>query len=138
MPRMNRRHFLHAALSTLFIPRGMPAAPAAAPDAMPPPDYFFYDDRFIEARRLAGRLSAPERLTPVQGDMTGVWNAGLDRACARSPLTLQGVTTESFYFCLKIMAASTTGIETSAARVGRDLFLWTIHSGGALHRGAAA
>jgi hypothetical protein len=128
---MNRRRFMQAAVSSLFIPPAVAAAGAAPGGEAPlPADYFFYDDRFAEARRLAGRMAAAVRALPVQGDMTGVWNAGLGRACARSPLTLRGVTTESFYFCLRIMAGSKTRVETSVTRVSRDLFLWEIRSGG--------
>lgn len=135
MSPMNRRHFIGAAASSLLIPLGITSAeagPAAA--ASTRPDYLFYDDRFVAARQLAAGVSPGTHLTAVQGDVTDIWNAGLDRACATTALTLQGVTTESFWFCLKIMAGSKTAVDTSVNRVGRDLFLWTIRTNGGNRR----
>jgi hypothetical protein len=135
MPKMNRRHFIKTAASSLLFSCAVPA-PSAAPDWTPlPSDHFFYDDRFVEALQLACRMSPSGRLTPVQGDITGIWKAGLDREWARAPLTMRGVTTESFYFCLKVMTASKADVETSVARVGPDLFLWTIRSAVNLNTG---
>lgn len=106
----------------------MPAAFRAVA-ALPAPDYFFYDDRFPAARRLAARIAPDTRLTPVQGDLTAYWNAELARACAAAPRTFRGVTTESFYFCLRVMAGAPGRIAYSSTRVGRDLLLWRVRSG---------
>jgi hypothetical protein len=101
-------------------------------------DWLFYDNRFPRARRLALRLAAESSgataLTPVQSDITGIWNAGLGRACGHSRLTLLGVTTESFHFCLKIMMGERARMETEVTRIDRDLFLWQIHSLQAINR----
>lgn len=134
---MNRRYFIKAAAASAFLPQGIAAAGAAtaSPSRM---DWFFYDDRFAEAVRRAQELPAPGRTLPVRGDVTDIWNAELARACDRSPLTLHGVTTESFYFCLKVLTGSKTGIDTTVARVDRDLFLWTIRTNGGTHTGTMA
>ena len=89
-------------------------------------DRFFYDQRFPLALRLAGELSTASELTPVQGDITGIWNAGLGHACGQSALNLQGVTTESFHFCLKLMVGERTSMKTEITRIDQDLFLWQI------------
>jgi len=123
---INRRHFLQAAAAAPFIPHGIAVAGAADSTF----DSFFYDERFDEARRLAAQAAGRGTLTPVRGDVTELWNAELDRASSRSALTLRGVTTESFHFCLKIMLSSKTRIETTVTRVDRDLFRWVIRTSG--------
>jgi len=129
---MNRRYFIKAAAASALLPQGIVAASAATANPSRA-DWFFYDDRFAEAVRRAQELPAPVRTFPVRGDVTDVWNAELARAYDRPPLTLHGVTTESFYFCLKVLAGSKTGIDTTVARVDRDLFLWTIRAHGGTH-----
>ncbi len=46
---------------------------------------------------------APLNRHAVQGDITGIWTGGLARASLTAPMTMKGVTTESFHFCLKIL-----------------------------------
>jgi len=60
--------------------------------------------------------------------MTGVWNAGLSRECATQSLVLRGVTTESFYFCLKGMAATRARVQSEATRISRYLYRWEIRT----------
>lgn len=117
-------------MSAPLIPYGILTANAAPPYGLSTDgDYFFYDERFAEARRLAGRLYDAKPITPVKGDITGIWNAGLKHACLWSPITLRGVTTESFYFCLDVMLRSRAGVKSRITRVNRDLYEWTIRSG---------
>jgi hypothetical protein len=126
---MKRRHFLQAAASSLVIPRAMALVNTHAPAVeQPGQDYFFYDERFAQARRLAEELSGSTALTPVQGDITGFWNSGLDRATRQFSVMMRGVTTESFYFCLKIMAGEQADLDAQVTRLDRDLFLWTIRT----------
>lgn len=135
MVGMNRRRFIRAALSSWFIPYAMTAASAAAKDVKPARrDYFFFDERFAEAKRLASGLAGSSGLTAVQSDMTDVWNAGLSSACLAGA-TMQGVTTESFYFCLRIMAGEHARTKSRITRVDRNLYLWTIRSGGHFDEG---
>lgn len=143
---MKRRHFIQAAVSSVIIPHALahanaPAHPLANPlantrmiAAAPQwewgdADWFFYDHRFPLARQLAAELSGSTGLTPVQGDITDVWNAGLGRACRQSKPSLHGVTTGSFHFCLNIMAGEQSRVETRVNRIDRDLFLWQIRCG---------
>jgi hypothetical protein len=119
--RMNRRHFIQAAASSLFVPSAVTLAHAPAPAT--------FDERFAAARRLAAEMANSCVLTPVQGDITALWKSGLDRACRRSSLTMRGVTTESFYFCLKIMVGEHANLDTQVTRLDRDLFVWTMHTG---------
>ena len=88
----------------------------------------FFDDRFPEARHLARAVSDTAQLSGVRGDVTELWNTGLDRTCLRSALSLQGVTTESFYFCLKGMLESHASVHARVSRVSRNLLMWTIES----------
>jgi hypothetical protein len=64
----------------------------------------------------------------VQGDITPIWTGGLARASLAGPMTLQGVTTESFYFCLKILLGDQARVDAQVSRVDRDLQLWTIRT----------
>jgi len=119
-----------AATSALFIPKVVMVAHASASATKSPgPDFFFCDERFAKARRLAAELSGCTALTPVQGDITELWNSYLGRASRQSSLHMRGVTTESFYFCLKIMIGEHARLNAQVTRVDQDLFLWTMRSG---------
>ena len=126
---MNRRLFVQAGVTSLFIPNAMFAASAVAPsrDGLAW-DYFFFDERFAEARRLAKELSGTTEPTPVQGDITGIWTSELGRASLAAPMTMKGVTAESFYFCLRILLADQARVEAQVSRIDRDLYLWTIRT----------
>lgn len=127
---MNRRGLILAATSALFIPKVVMVAHASASATKSPgPDFFFCDERFAKARRLAAELSGCTALTPVQGDITELWNSYLRRASRQSSLNMRGVTTESFYFCLKIMIGEHARLNAQVTRVDQDLFLWTMRSG---------
>jgi hypothetical protein len=127
---MNRRGLILAATSALFIPKVVMVAHASASATKSPgPDFFFCDERFAKARRLAAELSGCTALTPVQGDITELWNSYLGRASRQSSLHMRGVTTESFYFCLKIMIGEHARLNAQVTRVDQDLFLWTMRSG---------
>ena len=124
---MDRRRFIEAAVSSLFMVPPLAFAGVTAPrGGSGAADVLFFDDRFASARLLARQWAEPIRHVPVRSDITPVWNAWLKEACQRSVLTLDGITTESFHFCLEIMTAERTRIESRIARVDRDLFLWRI------------
>ena len=126
---MNRRLFVQAGVSSLLIPSAMIAALANAPGPDGPVwDYFYFDERFADARRLARALSGATEPTPVQADITGIWTGGLAQARFAAPLAIKGVTTESFYFCLKILLADQGRIEAQVNRIDQDLHLWTIRT----------
>ena len=119
-----------AATSALFIPKAVTVAHASASATRSPdPDYFFCDERFAKARQMAAELSGCTALTAVQGDITELWNSHLGRASRLSSLHMRGVTTESFYFCLKIMMGEHAHLNAQVTRVDRDLFLWTMRTG---------
>jgi len=88
----------------------------------------FFDERFAEAGRLAQQLPGTVEPTPVQGDVTSFWTDGLACASLARPLVLMGVTTESFYFCLKTLLLDHAGVSARVTRVDRDLHLWTIRT----------
>ena len=140
---MNRRSFIYAAVSSLFIPHALVLANTQTFAEVPAwewagADWFFHDDRFPQARRLATELSGSTELTPVRGDITGIWNTSLRHACGRSALTLNGVTTESFHFCLKLMVGEQTRMHTRVTRIDRDLFLWQIRCSQPIQQGILA
>ena len=126
---MNRRSFIQAATCSLFVPTVVTAThDQALASEQPAWDYIFYDERFANARLLAGEGSGSTLLTPVRGDITDVWKAGLDRVSRTSALTMRGVTTESFHFCLKIMVGEHASLDTQMSRLDRDLVLWTMRT----------
>jgi hypothetical protein len=126
---MKRRHFVQAGMSSLFMPTAVISASAEVPsrDGLTW-DYFFFDERFAEARRLARELSGTAVPTPVQGDVTGIWTGGLGRASLTAPMTIKGVTTESFRFCLKVLLSDQVRVDAQVSRIDRDLHLWTVRT----------
>jgi hypothetical protein len=126
---MNRRQFIQRAAGSFLVPGGLLLAGPGLPAwAAGPSGRIFYDERFPEARRLAAGLPGFARLTPVQGDVTEWWQRELRAAFAAAPQVVRGVTTESFYFCLRNMARTLTRLDSEAIRIGRDLREWTIRS----------
>ena len=120
---------MQAGMSSLALPNAVISAPADAPSRPAPAcDCFFFDERFVEARRLAGGLAGTTEPTPVQSDITPLWTGGLARASLAAPMTLRGVTTESFYFCLKVLLVEQTRVDAQVSRIDRDLYLWTIRT----------
>ena len=91
-------------------------------------DRFFYDERFGDARSIALRFDAKASLSPVQSDVTALWTGELQELSRQRPLSLQGVTTESFHFCLKTLLRSEARVETHIRRVGKDLYAWSIRT----------
>jgi len=125
---MKRRHFIHAATASVLLPVAATQCVAALASLSRSADYVFFDERFARARRIAALWSASDRLIAVHGDVTPVWSNGLDRATATHPLHLRGLTTESFFFCLRILAAERADLDVQASRFDRNLFLWTIRA----------
>jgi hypothetical protein len=138
--KMKRRHFVQAGLSALLLPNDvMPAAPAGfASSGALDEDQFFFDERFPAARRLARELSSRTTPIPVQGDITFVWTGGLARASLSAPMTLAGVTLESFYFCLRILLADRSRVDARVRRIDRDLHLWTMHTDNPFNSGTVS
>ena len=126
---MNRRLFIKGTILSLVFPSHIFMAKESGLFMRSSiPDYFFYDDRFIKAQLLARKISDLDKLTPVQGDITSIWNTELRYQCSHSPFLLKGVTTESFYFCLNRMAGPIGKVGSQVRRIDRDLFFWEIHS----------
>lgn len=131
MNNLNRRHFIQAALGSLAM---VPLAGFCHVDRhtfeRAPVDYFFFDDRYGTARLCAEGWPAGTRVVSVGSDVTEVWQSFLSTASRSGPLTLQGVTTESFHFCLKVLMAEGAHVDSQITRLDRDLYQWTIRSGG--------
>lgn len=127
---MNRREFIGSALVSLFIPVGASAtlSDRSRRSESSVSGFLFYDERFPEAERLVRRIAGAAEAVPVRGDVTPVWNSSLKSASQQRSLLLVGVTTESFYFCLKTLMYSHAGLDISAQRVERDLYAWSIRS----------
>jgi hypothetical protein len=41
---------------------------------------------------------------------------------------MQGVTTESFHFCLKVLLSDQARVHAQVSRIDRDLHLWTMRT----------
>lgn len=124
---MKRRVFLKAsAASALAAPalatEALGAAGAAPGNARA--DRFYYDERFADARALAARAFSVA--TSVDSDVTQVWTQDLNRLSQMRALSLEGVTTESFYFCLHTLLQSHATVTMRAERIGKDLYAWRI------------
>ena len=101
---------------------------AALQAAVPRRDYVFFDERFHKARAVAVSWAASDRPIGVQGDITPVWTNELNRMTCDHRLRLRGVTTESFLFCLRILAGERANLEVQVERLDRNLLQWTIHT----------
>jgi hypothetical protein len=129
MRTVNRRRFVQGGVSSLFVANALSASAAGAPALVRPAwDYVFFDGRFAAARRLAEQMSGITAPTPVQGDITAIWTRELAHASLVAPLTMAGVTTESVYFCLKILLADRASVDAQVSRLDRDLHLWTLRT----------
>ena len=129
MQMLTKRVFLQSALSSLAIaPAVLTANARASQGGTNELPYFFYDERFAEARRLAASFAAPASPTPVGGDVTALWTEELGALSRRAPLFLRGATTESFYFCLKTLLQSETRVTAEVERISKDLHAWSIRS----------
>jgi hypothetical protein len=125
---MKRRHFIHAAAASLLLPVDLKARGASPAAGSPDLDYAFFDERFCNARRIAASWSASNGPLRVRGDITPLWTNGLDRTTRERPLALRGITTQSFQFCLRVLAAEHAHIDVQSSRIDRDLFLWTMRT----------
>jgi hypothetical protein len=122
---MQRRHFIRAAASSALLAAGV--VPGAAPRTTTR-DYFFFDDRFANARRAAASRDAAHVRVAVQGDITQLWIHELEPLTRGGPLSLRGVTTESFLFCLRILSGEHADLDVRAARIDRNLIEWTVRT----------
>lgn len=128
---MNRRRFVQAGMSSLLVPPAIVASRLEGPRAgttsgEPAWHYVFVDDRFPAARQLASEVCGSTIPTPVLGDVTALWTGGLATASLVAPMALAGITTESFFFCLKTLLADRVRVDATTTRHDRDLHLWTI------------
>jgi hypothetical protein len=126
---MQRRQFINAAMSSLVIPAAVSAQAHPAISALLRGyDYAFFDDRFVQAQQVLATWSAANRLIPVQSDITPTWTNELDRTTRARPLTMQGVTTGSFHFCLRVLVSEHAVVNEQVLRLDRNLLLWTLRT----------
>ena len=93
------------------------------------PDYLFYDERFSFVRKAVQKQTSQlntNRIIPTRGDVTDIWNQKLKQTRCDESLTLQGMTTESFLFCLEHLLQTNHKVETMVQRVDRDIYVWSL------------
>ena len=126
---MQRRHFINVAMSSLVLPAAVKAQSLPAlTSLLRDHDYAFFDDRFAQAQRVAAAWSAANRVIAVQSDITPIWTNELDRTTRERALTLQGATTGSFHFCLRVLLSEHTHLDEQVLRLDRNLLLWTMRT----------
>lgn len=123
---MKRRRFIHLATASVIATAVAGSATAALRTIARQPDYLFFDERFREARRIATTWESADRRIPVTGDITPLWSGGLERRSREQPLRLRGVTTDSFLFCLRVLAHEHAHLDVQVSRFDRNLLLWTM------------
>jgi len=129
MRTVNRRTFVQGGVSSVVVAHASTVSAALASTEVGRAwDYVLFDERFAEARRLAAALSGITVPTPMQADITAIWTRELAPASLVAPLTMAGVTTESVYFCLKILLADQARVDAQVSRIDRDLHLWTLRT----------
>jgi hypothetical protein len=124
---MKRRHFVQGAAASVLLPAGVWSYARILPGLVAP-DYVFFDERFPMARGFVPSGAEAGRVLAVQSDITALWRDELQRATGMRPLHLRGVTTHSFLFCLRILAAEHAGVESQAARLDQNLLHWTMRT----------
>jgi len=105
----NRREFIQCglAVSAMSLAGGLalPGRGGAASSA-PKLELFLFDDRFAEAREIAGAVAADgAALRGFSGDLTELWRDELDPRWRAAPMILGGVTTAHALFVLETLAA---------------------------------
>ena len=132
MPVLRRRQFMAGAISSLTVLATTTSAlaPLRLKKKHNVDAFTFYDARFAEAHLLAQQIHGDEHPLPTYGDVTPVWQDWLGASSHRSGcLRLQGVTTESFPFCLRVLLESQNlRVEPTLTRFNRDLHIWTIET----------
>ena len=123
---MQRRRFIHATAASLLFPVAVKSRAVGLAAVAQYPDYLFFDERFYRARRLAASWTASRQVIGVQSDITTLWTKHLERDTSRRLLHLRGITTESFLFCLRILAEEHANLDLEVKRLDRNLLLWTI------------
>lgn len=127
---MKRRNFIGSSLAPVFLSQKSLAGIFSAPEfTAPSPDHLFFDERFSRAQPLATGLAGWEKaqkLHAVRGDITPVWNSWLKQASRDDSLVIQGVTSESFVFCLEHLLRMSHALELSVQRLDRDLLAWSL------------
>jgi hypothetical protein len=124
---MYRRRFLLASMYGAFAPAMALAGPGLSSKASLTNTHVFVDDRFPVARRAA--LTMTEAMPPIRvgSDVTGVWRNWLEEAALRDALTLEGITTESFHFCLKTLLEERVRVSGELWKIDRDVYRWVLH-----------
>jgi len=88
------------------------------------PGLFFYDQRFDQA---ISAVSAIRDAIAVDADVTTVWQQAIRPELGSKSLSVRGLTTESFHFCLKTLISDHARVQSaSLERVSHDLYLWSI------------
>lgn len=122
---MHRRQFFSAAAASALIP-AVATKPCLAALVSDSPDYIFFDERFPQARQAIAPWPAASRLIGVHADITRLWSNGLERMTRQQRLDLRGVTTDSFLFCLRILASEHARLNAQVSRLDRNLLQWTL------------
>ncbi len=124
---MSRRRFFQLAAAAVWLPIATRPCLAALAN-IPRHDYLFFDERFQRARRIAADWAHAGRPVGVHGDVTAVWNDGLDRLTRERQLLMRGVTAYSFYFCLRVLVSEHSALTAQVARIDRDLLHWSMYT----------
>jgi hypothetical protein len=104
-------------------------APSDAPSgaaSYATPDFAFVDDRFAAARAFARKSRLAAAWTAVDGDVMAPWHSLLRPALARGSVSAVGITTESFRFCLEVLAREHGSTTMTRKRHGADLIAWQL------------
>lgn len=124
---MHRRQFFQLAAAAAWLP--VATRPCwAALAGLPRHDYQFFDERLERARRIAADWARADRPVGVQGDVTAVWSDGLERMTRERGVSMRGVTTYSFFFCLGVLAGEHCDLRVQSVRIDRDLLHWSLYT----------
>jgi hypothetical protein len=125
---MKRRELIQACAMAALFPEGLIAGNSvfAANTGISRYSRFFFDERFVDPATQLSNVVNDVLLVPVRSDVTAVWTGMLSRAARQQSLALQGLTTESFVFCLQRLLHGSHAVEVSMQRVSQDLYGWSL------------
>lgn len=118
---MKRRRFIQVATASAIFPTALAVTWRKW-------DYVLFDERFARARRAAAWGSGSSRLIGVRSDVTAFWCGELDRMARRHCLSLRGVTTDAFLFCLRVLLAEHANLDVQVSRLDLNLLSWSLHA----------
>jgi hypothetical protein len=126
---MKRREFLGASLVPLLA-AGQLLASEQGPGSTrkTDSDYLFVDERYMPLEEHVRYTVGTKAVLSVRADVTPVWNSTLKKTTRNASVILEGITSESFCFCLQKLLKHSHTLQVNVHRIDRDFYVWSIQA----------